>query len=77
MQECQWLSSRTAALDVEKMHDLYLKDCTIECLLLMWWTAPHQRHRNVPIRDGDGPAVRALLAFAEWPLLAEAVEELC
>ena len=37
----------------------------------MQWTAPLQRHRNLPNRDNDGPAVRAILAFAEGLELAK------
>ena len=36
----------------------------------MRWTAPLQRHRNMPITDKEGPAASAILAFAEWQLLA-------
>ncbi len=31
---------------------------------------PHQRRRNVPIRDSDGRAASVILAFAERQLLA-------
>ena len=41
-----------------------------QCLLLMRWRAPLQGHRNVPIRDSDGPAASVVLAFAERLLLA-------
>ena len=37
---------------------------------MMRWSAPAQRHRNVPVSDKDGPAARVILAFAECPLLA-------
>ena len=33
-------------------------------------------HRDVPIRDNDGPTASYILAFAERQVLAEAVEEL-
>ena len=36
----------------------------------MQWTAPLQRHRNVPICDSNGPAASPLLAFSERQLLA-------
>ncbi len=38
--------------------------------LLIRWTAPFQRHRNVPIRNIYGPTASYILAFAERPLLA-------
>ncbi len=37
---------------------------------VMRWTAPLQRHRNMPITDKDEPAASAILAFAERLLLA-------
>ena len=43
---------------------------THQCLLLMRWTAPLQRHRNVPIRNSDGTTASYILAFAERLLLA-------
>ncbi len=43
---------------------------THQCLLLMRWTAPLQRHRNVPIRDNGGLISSAILAFGERLLLA-------
>ena len=36
----------------------------------MRWTAPLQRHRNVPIRESGGLKACYILAFAEWLLLA-------
>ena len=45
--------------------------------LSMRWAAPLHRHRDVPIRNGDGTAGSYILAFAERLLLAEGVEELC
>ncbi len=44
--------------------------------MLMRWTAPLQRHRNVPIRNIYGPTASYILAFAERLLMAEGVEEL-
>ena len=48
--------------------------CVVEALaerpLLMRWTVPLQQYRNVPIRDSNGPTASFILAFAEWPLLA-------
>ena len=35
-----------------------------------------QRHRDVPIRDSDGPTASYILAFAERLVLAEGVEKL-
>ncbi len=43
---------------------------TNERPLLLPWTAPLQRHRNVPIRDSNGPTASYILAFTEWLLLA-------
>ncbi len=42
---------------------------TTECPSWNRRIAP-QRHRNAPIRDSDGPAISALLAFAERQRLA-------
>jgi hypothetical protein len=36
----------------------------------MRWTAPLQRHRNVPIHDSDGTTTSYILAFSEGPELA-------
>jgi hypothetical protein len=37
---------------------------------MMQWTAPHQRQRNVPIRDRYGHPESITLAFAERQVLA-------
>ncbi len=48
--------------------------CVAEALaefpVLMRWTAPLQRHRNVPIHDSDSLTASPILAFAERQLLA-------
>ena len=38
--------------------------------LLIWWTAPLQRHRDVPILSNDSLKTDSILAFAERQLLA-------
>jgi hypothetical protein len=38
---------------------------------MMQWTAPHQRQRNVPIRDRYGHPESITLAFAERQVLAK------
>ena len=41
-----------------------------ECPVLMRWTAPLQRHRDVPKRNRDSQITGVILAFSERLLLA-------
>jgi hypothetical protein len=46
-----------------------------ECPVLMQWTAPTQRHRNVSIRYIYGPTACYSLAFAERQLMAKSCRQ--
>jgi hypothetical protein len=58
----------------QEIGSVLIRNCSLkgsaQCLLLMLWRAAHQRHHNVPIRDGDRTTNSYTLAFAERLVLA-------